>query len=130
MSIYTDLRADVSDLLLELGSSVTYTRYSSTSSLASGAVTRTASATQTLRTAVVPLKMALTFDGLDLSFMDGVDATTESRFALSDTVGATFVPGPGDSASVLGKTWEVVGSTAINVDGVTDVVYVVGLTRP
>jgi hypothetical protein len=127
-AFYEELQADAHELLAELGQLVTYTRYSVETDLVEGTSGRTPQFTQSLPTAVLPVKdTASGFDNLDLRPVDGTNATTEVKFAIISAVGASFVPVRGDEATFGGKTWVVLSTTTLNLDGATDVVYLAGL---
>jgi hypothetical protein len=127
-ALYEALQLDVSQLLTDLGQPVTFVRFQTQSDLVEGSVAATAQASQTLPTAVLPVTdTAVHFKDLDLKPLDGTEALTEVKFAVIGAVGASFVPSRGDQALFGGKVWTVLSSTAINLDGVNDVVYIAGL---
>lgn len=131
MSLYTDLLADLGDAFqtdLE-APSVTFTRRAApTTDLVEGTLTPGSATTFGLRALIIPVDDS-TVTKLDAQFMEGVRGQANVRLALAVSDGnAGHVPLPGDTANLYhdGKAWQVFGCTPVNLDGATNLVFVVG----
>jgi hypothetical protein len=124
-ALYEGMRAEVDQLLAELGRPVKFQRFTYINDLVEGTSVPSLQAEQELNTATLPATVDI-LKNFEVKYMDGVEDKAMHRFALVSAEGAVFAPEPKDSAVFDGKTWEVIGSTAIDVDG-TAVVYGVGL---
>lgn len=127
-AFYEGLRAEVDQLLAELGRDIIFQRYTYVNDLVEGTSVPTLMASQTLKAAVIPASGG-TLEAFDVRFMDGAADDTNVRFAVVSAEGATFTPGPKDYALFDGLRWNVMGCTPLNVDG-TAVIYSVGFRLP
>ncbi len=130
MSIYTDLALDVNELLEELGVPLVYSRHTQVKDLVAGTVVSSVALQQTLLTALVPASGEGNVEQLDVAFMSDVRDSKERTLAICSCVGATFRPEAKDTVVSAGTTWLIRGCTPINVDGITDVVYLLSLVLP
>jgi hypothetical protein len=130
-TLFEELAGDVHELLAELGAMAQYVRYTQENDLVEGTSAVAPLLRQELPTARVPVSMLKSSDApMDVRQASGTHATSEITHALCSTVGATFRPGPDDRVFLGTVEWNILDCTPINVDGQTDVIYLLRLVLP
>lgn len=138
-ALYEQIRADVDQLLAELGRPIRFRRYTYVVDLVEGTSVPTLSSEQVLSAATVPPTGNMLTD-LGVTFMSDVQADTQVRFALVSAEGALFAPGPKDkvelgqyaadgSAAFDGRVWDMIGCSPLDIDG-TAVFFAIGFRLP
>lgn len=127
-AFYDELRADVDEILAELGQIVEFRQYTYVTDLVEGTSVPSVSASQELRAAIVPATNNLLKD-FEVKFMDGIQDSLETCFAIVGAEGYTFAPSPKDKCMIGTRLWDVIGCSPLNVDG-TAVLFGVGFLMP
>lgn len=130
MTLFEEMALDVAELLEELGQPVLYTRYTHHNDLVEGTSIEVPILRQELRTAIIPASGSGNVEQLDVAFMADVADGKERTLAICSTEGAIFRPESKDRAYFKGQEWIIRGCTPINVDGATDVVFLLSFTLP
>jgi len=125
---YAAIAAEAKEIIAEFGLTITFNRYTTTSDPVAGTVQPVLQSTQGLAAAVLPASKG-TLEAFDVRFMDDLLASQDVRFAIVTAHGSLFEPTPGDEATFMGRTWQVLGCTPLNVNG-TPVIFSVGFRRP
>lgn len=125
---YIATRDEAEAILAEFGFKMLITRYASVVDPVAETVVRTVVLQQNLTAAVLPATEG-NLGAFEVKDMDGVEASTNTRFCYVSAKDSTFLPSTTDVAEYWEGEWQIMGCTPLNVNG-TAILYRVGLRKP
>lgn len=114
--------------IAKAGKSLDIFRSSPTIEPTTGLPTGTALTSGKITAVVLPRYKGQIFSNLDDSLKDAL-VRGELKTVLAAAKGAPFKPGPLDVIMIDGEQWKVIGCTVLAPDGVTAIIYTIGVQK-